>query len=338
MDVVSTELLDDSDGWLGRADMTVAPDGTWILVYRQASSHQPVADSRYVIRHSNDEGRTWSDPNRTLDDEPVVGFPYDPDHDTNDAIVTTLPSGELLFLSGDIEPGGRRRHPRQLRSSDGGRSWTDEGPLPVDDYGDTVCALKPQDATVLDDVVYLAHHVDPGGDRSRPFHSGLTASADDGRSWRYVADITTPERDTNEVGISAVDETLVAIIRDMDGSCTWVATSEDRGETWSVQDATLQVGVFQRAKLRTVATRGGTRLYAWGRHHVARGDRRNAIVYSDDEGQTWSEPVDLDTGFEDTGYNALLSREDGTLYTVVYRGDHATANLYRIIVDPEVAH
>ena len=127
MDVISTVLLDDAPGWIGRADITVAADGTWILVYRHANSHRPVSGSRYVIRLSPDEGHTWSEPNRTIDGDPIVGFPYDPVHDTNDAIVTTIPTGDLLFFSGDIKPDGPRLEPRQLRSSDDGRHWSDEG-------------------------------------------------------------------------------------------------------------------------------------------------------------------------------------------------------------------
>ena len=335
MYIVSTELLDRASGWLGRADMTTAADGTWILVYRQASSHQPVADAHYVIRHSIDEGRTWTLPNQTVDGEPVTGFPYNPDHDTNDAIVTCLSNGDLLFLSGDIEPDGDRLEPRQLRSTDGGRHWSDEGTIPMTGYPDTERSLKPQDATTFGDTVYLAHHVDPGGDRSRPFHSGLTASNDGGRSWRYVADITELPRDTNEVGLAAVDGELVAIVRDMDGRRTWIARSNDDGETWIVADATAQLGIMQRAKLTTTTVGDQARLIAFGRHHVDRRDRRNAIAYSDDAGRTWCGPFDLDTGLANSGYNGLLPRVDGRLYTVVYRGTADSADLYGITVSAD---
>ena len=125
------------------------------------------------------------------------------------------------------------------------------------------------------------------------------------------------------------------MVRDMDARHTWLARSADGGKSWTIEDVTPQLGVFQRAKLVTTPANDNTRLVAYGRHHVTRDDRRNAIAYSDDAGRTWFGPLGLDDGLSDTGYNGLLVRADGTVYTVIYRGDHESADLYGVSVTLE---
>ncbi|MFB6218903.1 MAG: sialidase family protein [Halobacteriaceae archaeon] len=337
--------------WLGRPSLTARPDGTWVLVFREAPRHAPTTDSSFHVAFSGDEGETWTDDDTALDGDAVEGFPHTrPGADVSDATVKHH-DGDLLFhvieeAAPFDAPGNTWAGTRQLRSTDGGRSWTDEGL--VDPEGappESVLlgqdhAVDPETGDLYEGVNYRTTG-DPVASKS-----GVLRTADGGRSWEYVADVTGVGDATGEVGLVFTGRELLALLRETETPATLARRSPDAGETWGpLRDVTDELGVLQRPRPYTPADIGGDdgdgRLYAVGRavrdlasghdrgsdadrRHV-RGSQHTAIAASADAGETWDGPYDLDewgwpAPFGDCGYCDLRVRGDGTLYVVTYGG------------------
>src|SRR6056297_3961145 len=58
-----------------RAAAETLPDGTWLLVYREADHHAKNLDGRLHAMFSADRGKTWSAEDHDLDGQPIKGFP-----------------------------------------------------------------------------------------------------------------------------------------------------------------------------------------------------------------------------------------------------------------------
>ena len=330
-----------SGRWFGRPSLTARPDGTWVMVFRDAPGHRPSTDSSFRVAFSTDDGDTWTDDDTTPDGDAVEGFPHTrPDADVSDGTVK-FHRGDLLFhVTEELEPFDDEETPRdrtrQLRSTDGGRSWTDEGIL--DPAGITSeSLLLGQDDAVHPETGALYEGVNfRGTDRSDPHKkSGVVRTDDGGRSWEYVGDVTDFEDRTGEIGLTFVGGTLLAVLRDTEADRTYLRRSEDGGETWGpLGDATDSLGVFQRVRPYTPGDIGSDAhhdewLYAVGRHVV--GDRPaivadrqfTAVATSPDAGETWYGPFALDD-YGDSAYCDVPARPDGDLYLVTYGGPDGT--------------
>jgi hypothetical protein len=336
--VVDRSLLRSAPGrWFGRPSLTARPDGTWVLVFRAASQHGPGTDSAFHVAFSADEGETWTDDDTTLDGESVEGFPHtSPDADVSDATVKHH-DGDLLFhVTEEREPFGEVddswRGTRQLRSTDGGVTWTDEGILDPDGI-DAASLLLGQDGTVDPENGdrYEAVFVTRAGDRSAPFKSGLARTPDGGRSWEYVSDVTGFEDRTDETGVAFVGGDLLAVLRDTDDAETYVRRSTDCGKTWgALETVTDALGVIQRPRVYSPDDVGSEAhnsewLFLLGRHVRPEESQHTAVAVSPDAGRTWDGPVDLDefgwpAQFGDCGYCDLRTRADGDHYLVTYGG------------------
>ena len=346
--------------WFGRPSLTARPDGTWVLVYRDAPEHGPSTDSSFHVAFSTDEGETWTDDDTTPEGEAVEGFPHTrPDADVSDATVKHH-RGDLLFHVSEERDAGGWRGTRQLRSTDGGRTWTDEGIL--DPAGiEPESVLLGQDDAVHPDTgaIYEGVNYRTPGDGPVASKSGLLRSTDGGHSWEYAADVTEFGDGTGELGITFVDGDLLACCRAFDDTGTYVRRSPDGGETWGELRSVEELGLFQKARLYTPGDIGSDAhdnqwVYAVGRHVIdfdldldrgderrhVRGSQHTAITASPDAGETWYEPVHLDefawpAPFGDCGYCDLRIREDGSLYVVTYGGHSydGPADLYAHVLE-----
>jgi len=338
--------------WLGRPSLAARPDGTWLLIFREAPEHPGTTGSSFHLAFSTDEGDTWTADDTTVAGNDVEGFPHTrPDADVSDATIKHH-DGDLLFHV--IE----ERTPfdatwnnwagtRQLRSTDGGRTWTDEGIIDPDGIAPE-STLLGQDGAVhpgTGDLYEGVNYREPG-DGPIDSKSGLVRTDDGGRSWEYVGDVTDVDDHTGEIGIVFVDGDLLALLRETETPATYARRSPDAGETWGpLRNVTDALGVFQRPRPYNPEDIGGDpesgRLYAVGRtvrdlaaghdrgsdadrRHV-RGSQHTAIAASPDAGESWDGPVDLDewgwpAPFGDCGYCDLRVRGDGSLYVVTYGG------------------
>lgn len=205
-----------------------------------------------------------------------------------------------------------------IRSEDGGKTWT-----PKYDCG----VGSPHGPTELADGRLLF----VGNPRAVPLvlekgaayapQLGALESADDGRSWRKIADI--PQRPGDPVGsyhephaVQAADGRIVVHIRnhsEQDKSHILQSESTDGGRTFSVPRDTGLIGL--PAHLRRL--RDGRLLTTYGYRVPPYGNRASV---SDDSGRTWSEPMVLDEHPEgrDLGYPSTVELADGGLVSVWY--------------------
>jgi hypothetical protein len=354
----SQTLRTGPDRWFGRPSLAARPDGTWVMVFREAPRHAPSTDSAFHVAFSADEGETWTDDDTSLDGDAVEGFPHT--HARSDGGVQL---GSVLHHRGDLlvhvtetrEPFEGWEGTRQLRSTDGGLTWTDEGIIDPDGVAPELFllgqdeAVDPETGDLYAGVNY--RHPESNLPETPNAKSGVVHTSDGGHSWEYVADVTGFEDHTGEIGLTFVGDELVALLRNTDDSDTYIRRSPDRGETWGELRAVGSLGILQKARLYAPADVGGDAhhgewLYAVGRHvldfdldldrgeerrHV-RGSQHTAIAASPDAGETWHAPVHLDefawpAPFGDCGYCDLLARRDGGLYVATYGGpafDRAT--------------
>jgi photosystem II stability/assembly factor-like uncharacterized protein len=225
------------------------------MVFREGPHHAPSTDSAFHVAFSADEGETWTDDDTTLDGESVEGFPHTrPDADVSDATVKHH-DGDLLFhVIEEGEPfdasGNNWVGSRQLRSTDGGVTWTDEGVVdPAGAAPESVLlgqdeAVHPETGDLYEGVNYRTT-----GDGPVTNKSGLLRTSDGGRSWEYVSDVTGVEDHTGEVGIVFVEGDLLALIRETETPRTLARRSTDCGETWGpLEDVTDELGVLQRPR------------------------------------------------------------------------------------------
>lgn len=324
--------------WAGRADVIRRDDGVYVLSYRRGTHHGNVADASLHVHFSEDEGRTWGPANETLDGDTVEGFPYAIEGKSMGyGILERTRDGDLLVFV------GRKRTDSQaldgtgvLRSTDGGRTWADEGKADFagreDDDG-----CYPSDSFVhprTGDVYLGLFHV-PENDRDRQYRYALARSIDDGNSWEYVAAISDPEAGDpagGEHGIEYLgDGRVVCLGRTVDDSETVLYRSDDLGESWhGPRGLADQLGIVNKPRLYSegaitdgLAYTAGA-LFLCGRQRVvsravAQGEH-NAVAVSTDGGETWTRPA-RGKGYGDGGYSGLTRRADGTLYQVGYGGE-----------------
>jgi len=291
---------------------------------------------RVELIRSEDEGKTWSDA-RVLYDGPL---------DDRDAGVLETAKGTLLVTTftslvyepvlaaaEKIEPGKPGAWPPErlrrwqaardrltaaerkakpgvwmLRSTDGGRTWSE----PYD------CLVSsPHGPIQLADGRLLY----AGKDLWRPgTRVGVCQSADDGRTWQWLATLPTRPGDNasdyHELHAVEAGGRLVLQLRNhnkADNQETLQSESTDGGKTWSAPHA---IGVWGLPS-HLLRLRDGRLLMTYGHRRPPFGIQARL---SNDAGRTWSEPmiVSGDGAGGDLGYPSTVELKDGSLLTVWY--------------------
>ena len=79
-------------------------------------------------------------------------------------------------------------------------------------------------------------------------------------------------------------------------------------------------------------------LVGTGVHQVSVQTRNVGLWYSEDKGETWSAPLDLDTTTQDAGYGDVRMRKNGDLVVVSYHGAHDQASIKQYVVGIETGN
>ncbi len=196
-----------------------------------------------------------------------------------------------------------------IRSTDGGRTWSGRVPTIVNSpHG----PIQLRDGRLL----YAGKELWTGEKRI-----GVCESRDDGRTWRWLAQIPARRGDNVETGyhelhaVEAADGRLVVHIRNHNAANereTLQTESRDGGRTWSEPHP---IGVWGLPS-HLLRLRDGRLLMSYGHRRAPRG---NQARVSADQGRTWSAPILLsDDGTGDIGYPSTVELADGTLLTVWY--------------------
>ncbi len=196
-----------------------------------------------------------------------------------------------------------------LRSDDGGVTWSAPYRVPVNSPHGPIPLLDGR-------VIYAG---------KRLWHEkrriGVADSSDDGRTWRWLAEIPTRQGDDftdyHELHMAeAADGRLIAHIRNHNKANereTLQSESSDGGHTWSTPHG---IGVWGLPS-HLLRLEDGRLLMSYGHRREPFG---NQARISEDNGKSWSEPMvvsdDGDAG--DLGYPSTVQLGDGSLVTVWY--------------------
>jgi hypothetical protein len=295
---------------------------------------------RVELMRSHDGGMTWSWP------EVVIDGPID----DRDASVLETANGTLLVTTftslayeadlNKAQEGGnwpadklarwQAAHQRvsaeqrqaalgvwMKRSTDGGVTWSGRYDCLVD---------SPHGPIQLADGRLLY----AGKDLWRePHRVGVCESIDDGKTWKWLAEIPTRDGDDHKQyhelhAVETTDGRIIAQIRNHNSKNageTLQSESDDAGKTWSKPQA---IGVWGLPShlLRLMDER---LLMSYGHR---RGPLGNQARISEDHGRTWSEPIILsgDGASGDLGYPSTVQLDDGSLVTVWYELLKGTAH------------
>lgn len=315
----------------------------WPTVARLANGHLWVTWSggreahvcpfgQVCAMHSTDEGRTWTWPRVLLDgpiDDRDSGIM---ETERRTLLVTTFTSlayeaslkkqlenptwdpARLVRWKGVHERLSAEKRAAELgefviRSTDGGVSWSERIPTLVNSpHGPIQLRNGP--------LLYAGKQL-----WTKEKKIGVSVSDDDGKSWRWLSEISPRSGDDvaqyHELhAVEAVDGRIVAHIRNHNPRNhyeTLQTESEDGGKTWS-EPRSIGVWGFPSHLVRL---RDGRLLMTYG--HRRRPFGILARI-SETNGREWSEALTLSSdGFSgDLGYPSTVQLQDGSLLTVWY--------------------
>ncbi len=270
-------------------DLARTADGRLLVVWRAALEHM-AADGHIRLITSDDRGRTWSSPRE------VGRCPWPVD--SRDPVLHPLPDGTVMltwFSYTAYDNRGERRAPRSgerihetllIRSSDGGRTWTQEpetiDPGPLDWIVVHAPAVELPDGRLLLPCS-TCNHPQPS--------ASVFVSDDGGQSWRFhamIGDIPVPARYPETTLARTPSGKLVALVR-IDRGNQLQSVSEDDGRTWTDWIETPLPSYGHRARLITLDS--GELLCSYGRRLRREGALDDAtsirLAVSFDEGATW---------------------------------------------------
>lgn len=247
--------------WVGRGSLTTSGDN-WVFAYTDGYQHGRKVPRVVRLRFSADEGKTWTEPDTLLGGTPVKGAPSqtkEPDRvELAEGIIITCPNDDLIYVG---RTHNSRSNPNkypdgtvQFRSTDGGASWKNEGPLT-----NPPLAVMALGYAVAGDTIFISLMGGASDHINTSLALYLYKSTDNGKSWQRVSQIGDMSDEVNETGVVyAGNNTLMVVCRTFREKTTKMRISKDMGVTWGpFIDITDQVSVVQQPKLRRYADEPG---------------------------------------------------------------------------------
>ncbi len=253
---------------------------------------------RTHIMHSDDEGKTWSDPKTLIDTE----------NDDRHATILELDDGTWLCTFFTF----RFPHSTQaeyMLSRDEGQTWSDPKPLPgnASAFGNG-SAIQLKDGSI---VVAADQHSSKEG-------IAILRSTDRGETFKLASSVET-DHPQYEPAIAQLQDGRLVLITRPEGNIYW---SSDNGETWT-PPATMGVRLFDP---HLVVMPNGVLACFHGSYEG--GGLR--VMLSPDNGQTWHGPKEHIGYAVDPsvyGYSDPMLLPDGTIYLVyIHTGGHRPAD------------
>jgi len=362
---LETKVLAAKPGrYYGRCAIQELPDGSWFLVYHESGHHwayepkrpKPVLGGVLHARFSRDGGATWSKEDHCLDGTPVAGFPAfppgaEPDNNAfepGEPWAYLAPNGDLVVHSLKDNFNTKRWDGTwQMRSSDGGKTWSALTKIDFDGIENDGDIWAIDDHFIVDGVIYMgAREI---RNRLKEKRNLLVRSADNGHTWRFVSYVTDRMDTTTEQGIEYLGgKTILCVLNSVDKRHTYQTLSRDMGKTWEpLRDIAAQTGIWDRPRIFTAAHLRGEEDWWKDRVILGASDRRttpgksmprqNCLWGSPDAGETWQMmPLDEETG--DSGYGDMVYDKARDRYVaVLYHGtvDEAVLKQYSFRLEKE---
>lgn len=223
-------------------------------------------------------------------------------------------------------------------STDRGRNWNGPYDLLVEN-AEGIAARTDYLVNGPNDCMIFLTASKPNGREGRPL---MARTTDGGKNWKFVSWIA-PETDGFMIMPASVrlSEThLICAVRRREEAGRWIEVyrSLDNGETWEWLSRPMDDnGEGNPPSL--IQLSDGRLCLTYGYRAVPYSIR---VQFSDDEGQSWSEPFTLrdDGAGRDIGYVRTVQRPDGNVVTVYYFYDRSAPERYiaATIWDPEGRH
>jgi hypothetical protein len=344
------------DRLIGRCAMERLPDGTWFLVYHESGHHwryepakpRPVLSGVLHARFSRNGGRTWSEEDHFLDGTPLDAFPAFPPgaepensaFEPGEPWAFVAPNGDLVVHSLKYNFNTRRWDGTwQMRSADGGKTWTDWRRIDFVGIDDDAAIWAIDDHFVRDGVIYLGAREVPMAEFWKGMRNLLVTSSDNGQTWKLLSYVTEKKAVSTEQGIEYLgNNTVLCVLNSVDRQHTWLTRSRDLGRTWEpLRDIAPQAGIWDRPRIYTAAhlrgEPGGSQddlILGVSDRRTKPGNsfpRRNCLWLSPDRGRNW-QVLPLDEETQDSGYGDMLyDRERDRYVAVLYHGNSDEAVL-----------
>lgn len=305
--------------YIGWPSIAATEDGELLAVFSGDRDWHLCPWGKIFLTRSSDGGETWSDPVIAVDtplDDRDAGILVAPDGSLlitfNASLVFDMPEKYPQYQdyarSLDAETREKWEHQWVFRSTDGGKTFTPQGPVPTG---------TPHGPAVLADGRLLMVRTE------------VYESHDLGKTWNKIAEIPQPEdwKSSNAFmseshAVETDDGRIVALARYRDKKTPDYnlrqLESSDGGHTWSAITATGMEG-FPPHLLKLD---NGWLVASYARRVAPLGQR---VCVSMDHGRTWKvqDEVELSNAIPqspiDLGYPASAQLPDGSIYTVYYQ-------------------
>ncbi|MBM4048479.1 MAG: exo-alpha-sialidase [Planctomycetes bacterium] len=299
-------------------DLCRLKNGDLLCVFYEGYGHVSLPNEqlpkggRVCSVRSSDEGRTWGKA------EIVADTPFD----DRDPHICQLSDGTLICNFFSYYAKGKRRegspHPFEIlttRSTDGGHTWSEPQLVEINSPLAWACSAPIRELPDKSLIMGIYH------ESGAVAFGGTIKSYDRGKTWTDLAHIGEGsgvylDAETDVALLS--DGRLLAALRSSKQDMHY-AHSSDLGKTWSP----VKSFGFKGHAPYFLKTSTGILLLA---HRVP----STALHYSLDEGQTWSDPVVIDS--VGGAYPAMAELSDGTIYCVYYEegpGSNIRARRFR---------
>ena len=301
-------------------NLTVLRDGTIVAAIFNAPYHANIVGD-VDCWASADGGRTWEKRGTPARHDP-------PNSNRMNLAAGLAKNGDLIVVSSGwllklkpLPPPGQLRtaglvrvlEPWVCRSEDGGRTWSvDKNGMPAKSplenppvpFGDIV---EGQDGTLRMAAYSFMHWRDK---KRRQWRSYVYRSRDDGKTWGEPVCIA-PETSHNETAIFHLGKgRWLAAAR---GGGLHLYASSDDGATWEHR-MRLRVGGYPG---HIMQLKDGRLVLSYGTRSGT--ERSTRVIWSKDEGKTWSKPLRVVDYFgKDGGYPSSVQLPDGQVLTAYY--------------------
>ena len=333
-------------GWVG--NVRQMPGGDLLLVHQWGYWHSSFAEPRIIeekraagwraqnwpldfpaptggrsmITRSTDNGLTWSKP-QTIVDLPQDDSPY--------GLLRCADGTLLCFINVQAswygftkapEPlqdqlGGLNTQQCVIRSTDNGQTWSE--PIWLESPGKFYERSHGQPLQLPDGGILWPTYYSDAGTQAQ-LSGAIHRSDDSGKTWRLISRISRDKMSVDEPAIARLADGRLIMVCRPDGC---VFHSKDDGVTWTESGLAVKQGRFKAPWIDVLSD--GTVVCV-----VTLGNMR--VVLSSDHGQTWTDPIPLDTSCY--GYPGGTKLADDSIITSYVSSGRAPSRIHVVRFRP----
>ncbi|MCA9231242.1 MAG: exo-alpha-sialidase [Planctomycetales bacterium] len=301
----------------GEGALMALDNGRLLLVYTQwysgaGDDHDP---ARLVEIHSDDGGKTWSDPQTVQEN---VG-----QMNVMSANLVETASGKILLIYIQIES-NRLANLKVKESTDNGATWSEARPLSQGTDG-LIFAVNSAVVRLASGRILLAAYGSPSAwQADEHFRSYSYYSDDEGQTWQRSAnEVDCPMRGAMEPEIEQLSDGRIMMLIRTQTTRMYRSYSADEGATWSEAEATDIVHPESSLQLQRIPDSNALVLF-WNNAVVPGADHQGprtplTMAVSSNDGQTWQKVTNIEDDPQGSYcYLTMAFRED--LLHLVYYG------------------